>query len=146
MSFTTSQLLKGISDEQLSYNIPNNCPIRPIWSREQLGERPLHRGRWTSGCGIGRCPKGGWKLRLLARIPICPFSGWRNWIRSWHVVGVEDSGGISRSYYEHLQCYSITKGTVYIWGVWWRINQKRNDHFKNYFSLKYFLFNPNMSK
>lgn len=63
--------------------------------REQLGQRPLHRRRWTRRLGPRRGPERGRKLRLFARISVNSFSRW--WNRSWNgnVAYIENSWGIS---------------------------------------------------
>lgn len=69
--------------------------VRAERGREQLGQRPLHRGRRTRRLGSRRGPEGGGKLRLFARIPVDSFS--RRWNRGWdgNVAYIEDSRGIS---------------------------------------------------
>ena len=58
-------------------NLPSGqLRLRTEWSRKQLGQRSLHRGRWTRRLRPWRCQKGVWELWLSPGIPADPLPGW----------------------------------------------------------------------
>lgn len=82
--------------------------------RKQLGQRSLHRRSWARWfcfrCGAQRSRK----LWLLTRISVGTFTRRWYWLWNGYTIIVKDSWRISRSYYDNILSFSITKGKLKI--------------------------------
>ena len=84
--------------------------IWPIWRRQQLGQRSLHRGRRVGRLGLGRRQERVGVVRLPSRIPIDALLGRRHRQRHGHPPHLQNQGGIPRQNHEHLLRRTLTKG------------------------------------
>jgi len=83
--------------------------IRSERSRQQLGQRSLHRGRRAGWLCFGRGAQRSRKLRLPARFPVDSLIGRRNWLRHGNTAHFQNPRRIPWSYHEHLFRGAVTQ-------------------------------------
>ena len=91
---------------------PRQFRLWPEWSRKQLGERSLHRGRRARGLGPWCGSQRGRGLRLSAGLPAHTFTWGRH--RRWY--GLSDDQQNSRRVpgqdHEHVLCGAFSQGNA----------------------------------
>ena len=91
--------------------------VRSERCRQQLGQGPLHRGRWARRL-CARCgPQGGRGLWLSAGLPADPLSGWWHRLRYGHPAHQQDPWGVPRQDHEHILRRTIPQGKMNDWSL-----------------------------
>ena len=91
---------------------PRQFHLWPKWSRKQLGERSLHRGRRARGLGSWCGSQRGRGLRLSAGLPAHTLT--RGRYRSWygHPDDQQNSRRVSGQDHEHVLCRAFSQGNA----------------------------------